>query len=48
MIRRWEEDNGRLLLLLHDDSNDDDRGRPIAMAVALINVRTIIIYEEEE
>ena len=42
LIRRWEEDNGRLLLL-HDDSNED-WGRPIAMAVALmINVRTIIM-----
>jgi len=41
LIRRWEEDNGRLLLL-HDDSNED-WGRPIAMAVALINVRTIMM-----
>jgi hypothetical protein len=48
LIRRWEEDNGRLLLLLLDDSNDDnddgeDCRRPLAMVVALIIVRTIMV-----
>ena len=47
LIRRWEEDNGRLLLLLDDSNDDNDDGedcrRPLAMVLALIIVRTIMV-----